>query len=294
MNKYYSLPLPCIDSAISYIDGFFNSQIIRGLSDTTLDMYKKEAILFFSIFSPKNVKLEYIERYIIDYGDVSISQKNARNSSLRAILRYLLSIGFENCDLKIYFIKDGDKLPKFIEEDEINSLIKKIKINKFKSKGIWRGRRDYAILLFMYATGLRVSELVNFSILDLEGSFVRVNNGKGDKDRMVPIAKVAIKALEDYLKYIPHHIKSSYKNVFISDLLVPFSTKTFYHYCMKTFGYNPHIFRHTFATHLILNGCSEILLMDFMGHSSLSTTQIYTHIKKNKLKFTVENCFPKL
>lgn len=146
----------------------------------------------------------------------------------------------------------------------------------------------------MYATGMRASEIVNFRLTDYDKGWIRINNAKGNKDRYVPIAKVAINALNDYLKYIPTHIKYKYDQVFITDNLVPFTRLTLNNYTNKLFGFNPHIFRHTFATHLILNGCNEYVLMDFLGHSSLSTTQIYTHIQNEHLKQIMDNCFPKL
>jgi len=292
MIDYYSLELPDIKEALHYIDDFMNHQIIRKLSNSSIDAYSSESLLFFSIFRPVDINRLYIESYIKDYGDISISSKNKRNSALRTILKYLVNCGFDNCNIKISYIKNIEKLPTFISEEKMQSLINTYRRKRLKHKSIWRGRRDYAILLFIYATGMRVSEIVNFNILDLEENWVRVNNGKGDKDRYIPIAKIAVKALNDYLAYVPQHIKSKYPNAFLSDLLVPYTNATFYHYCKNHYGYNPHIFRHTFATHLIINGCDEYVLMDFLGHSSLSTTQIYTHIQNNQLKETVHNHFP--
>ena len=292
MNDYYSLPLPTIEESISLIDDFLVHQLIRKVSKSSYDNYHKEAMSYFSILRPCDINQSYINQYIINRGSISASLKNAKNSALRNILKYLLKNGFSNCDLKIHYVKETKKLPIFISEDDMFKLIKKFNNLKNRHRSIWRGKRDYAILLFMYATGLRASEIVRFKMTDLEENWIRVNNGKGSKDRYVPIAKKAVKAIYDYLKYVPMHIKKSCEVVFIADTLNPFDRVTLYNYCKDTFGFNPHLFRHTFATHLILNGCSEYVLMDIMGHSNLSTTQMYTHIQKENLEKTVLKYFP--
>ncbi len=221
----------------------------------------------------------------------SVSSKNKRLTALRVILKYLTKQGFSNCHIKLEHIKVAAKIPEYISEDKMKILINKFKRLKLKHSSIWRGRRDYALLLFMYATGLRASEVCNFKYDDLENNWIRVM-GKGKKERLVPIAPIAVRALKDYLRYIPTHIKNSTDKVFLSNGLLPFNKATLNIYCNKLFGLNPHLFRHTFATHLILNGCDVYVLSEFLGHSSLSTTQIYTHIQPYHLAKTVNDCFP--
>lgn len=293
---YYSLPLPTIDEAMFYINDFSQHQQIKSLSSSTYELYTREAVAFFSIFIPEFIEHKYIHYYIVNYGNISISSKNTRNTALRVILKYLYDKGYKNCDIKVHNLKSSSKLPKSISKNDMSHLIDTFKKKRLKHSSIWRGRRDYAVLLFMYATGMRASEIVKFKLtdLDIDKGWIRVDKSKGNKDRYVPIAKVAINALNDYLKYIPYHIKYKYNEAFITDNLVPFTRLTLNYYSNKLFGYNPHIFRHTFATHLILNGCSEFVLMDILGHSSLSTTQIYTHIQKEHLRQTVIKHFPKI
>ena len=290
--NYYDLELPKIDDCLYIFNDFMNHQIIRKLSDSSILSLSKEALNLFSILSPKDINQSYINSYMLDYGDISPALRNKKNSALRTILKYLFKEGYSNCNLKIHYVKQSKKLPDYISELDMLKIVKQYQKKIHTNTSIWKGRRDYALLLFMYATGLRASEIVNFKITDLDKNWIRVENGKGQKDRYVPIAAKAVKALYDYLKYLPMHIKVKNTPLFVSDLLVPFTRLTLYNYTKNTFGYNPHFFRHTFATHLITNGCSEYVLMDIMGHSSLSTTQIYTHIQKKHLQNTVINYFP--
>ena len=292
MIDYYDLTLPNIEESIILINNFLEIQSIKGLSKSTYENYNREAIDFFSIFYPSELNQNYLNQYVSDFGNISISLRNRKSSALRIILKYLVKQGYLNCNLKIYYLKNNIKLPTFLSEKEISIMIKKFQYKKHTHRSIWRGRRDYAILLFMYSTGLRASEIVKFKITDLENDWIRVEGGKGKKDRYVPIADKAISALKDYLKYVPMHIKASCSSAFISDNLVNYTRLTLYNYCKNIFNCNPHLFRHTFATHLITNGCNEYVLMELMGHSDLSTTHIYTHIQKENLKNTVDKCFP--
>jgi integrase/recombinase XerD len=179
MIKYYNLSLPDIKSALFLIEDFKNHQIIRKLSKSTLDLYMNEATLFFSIFSPAVINQQYLNDYLLDFGDISKSYRNSRSSALRTILKYLVKNGFSNCNLKIYYVKPDLKLPTFLSEDKIKSMIDTFKKKKLKCSGLWRGRRDYALLLFMYATGLRASEISKFTFDDLDKGWIRVENGKG-------------------------------------------------------------------------------------------------------------------
>ncbi len=293
---FYKLPLPDFDKCIYYINDFVLHQLIRGLSKSTLDLYTREATSFLSIISPSQITKRYIQDYIVSFDNISPAGKNMKITSIRIILKYLYNQGFSNCDIKLHNFKNVSKFPDFISIDDMKIQIKHFQLIKNKNVSIWKGKRDYALLLFMYATGLRASEICRFKLSDLDAKtkFIRVENGKGSKDRYVPIAVKAIKALEELYKYMPNHFKSLDTPLFLSNGLNYFNKTTLYIFCKKKYKYNPHTFRHTFATHLISNGCDVSVLSDFLGHESLITTQIYTHIQKSHLKDTVNNHFPKM
>ena len=293
MSNYYQLELPDIYEACNLITDFMNHQIIRKLADSTLVSMKIEALRFFSIFQPKDIKFEFIHQYISDYfSTYSSSTKNNRYSTLRAILKYLYKKGYDNCKFNLHSAKVDRKIPDFLSIEETKLLIKKLQRHKSKHEKLWIGRRNYALFLTMYATGMRRSEIINMSIEDLQDGWIRVNNGKGAKDRLIPIAPKAEMALREYWEYLPARPKRHYCLAFYDDNLIPYTTHSLWRECVNTFGFNPHVLRHTFATHLILKGCDVAVLADFMGHSSLITTQIYTHIQPQHLSETLRRCHP--
>jgi len=294
MNNYYDTPLPDFDDAVNLINDFIFYQTIRKLSKSCLDFYSFIAVDFLSIVSPADITRDFLYQYLRTFEKKSNSYKNRILTSLRTILKYLIDEGFQNCDIKLYNLKSASKLPPFVSESDMKLLIKKIQKRRLTHSSIWQGRRDYALLLFMYATGMRAGEVINFEYTDFEKGWIRVENAKGNKDRYIPVAKVAMNAVDEYRRYLPLHIKNSTSKVFITNLLVPFTRLTLNNHCKNVFGMNPHLFRHTYATHLILNGCDVNTLSEFLGHSSLSTTSIYTHIQPYHLKQSVIDNFPKI
>lgn len=289
---YYLLELPDHLAAVKEINNYINKLTIRKLSKSTLDIYSSEAINLLSIFKPEDLNTHYLHEYIKDFGDISISLKNTRYTAIRAVLKYLVKKGFYNCDIELLSIKQTRKIPKYLSELDMNIMIKKFQNKKSSHNKLWIGRRDYALLMILYATGMRADEIVRFKIQDLQNGWIRIENSKGGKDRYVPLAPKAEKAIKEYLEYLPHKVKTRYQELFFTDDLVPFSRNVLWHYCKKKFGINPHLFRHTFASHLAINGCNISVLSDFLGHVSLSTTQIYTHIQNYHLHKTVNTCHP--
>ena len=182
--------------------------------------------------------------------------------------------------------KLGRRLPKNLNEIDVDKILDSPKINTLK------GLRDKCIMELMYATGMRISELINlqYNQIDLDRSLVKVL-GKGGKERILPIGESASKWLVTYLNN--DKVSSFAQNnhfVFITDKGKPLSRKTCWemikNYAFKSIGkrdISPHTLRHAFATHLLNNGADLRTVQLLLGHSSLSTTQIYTHVAKERL-----------
>ena len=145
------------------------------------------------------------------------------------------------------------------------------------------------MILFLYATGLRVTEAMDAKKSDIEEGWVRVRSGKGDKERLVPIALLALKTLNDYLFKRPHI--SDY--LFINSNGGRLSRISAFHITKKYLNVSPHVLRHSFATSLILGGADLRVVQELLGHSSMLTTQIYTHVDQQRLRLVHKQFHPR-
>lgn len=183
----------------------------------------------------------------------------------------------------------GRKLPDVLSTEEINKLVSAIDLSKPE------GERNRTIIEVMYACGLRVSELVNLHITDLffKEGFVRVT-GKGDKQRLVPIGDLAIRLVENYIKLIRIHtvIKKGQEDYVFLNRRGSHLTRVMIFTIIKQTAelagikkqISPHTFRHSFATHLVVNGADLRAVQEMLGHASITTTEIYTHLDKEFLR----------
>ncbi|GAB6046155.1 site-specific tyrosine recombinase XerD [Caminibacter profundus] len=267
-----------------YLEAFLEYLIInKGVSKNTYDAYKRDLVQF----------EEFIKKTIIeaDASDViaflsQIENKRSLNRKLSAInsfFDFAYRRDFVEEKFKIKQAKIPKNLPKFLEKDEILNAISQIDYNSS-----WFELRDKALILFLYATGLRVSEALNTKITDIEDGWVRVSMAKGEKQRIVPIADVAIKALDEYLHKRP--CNSEY--VFVNKNCKKLSRISAFNITKKYLNVSPHVLRHSFATALVLGGADLRVVQELLGHASLNTTQIYTHIQKENLKETVLKYHP--
>ncbi|MCD5407048.1 MAG: tyrosine recombinase XerC [Desulfotomaculum sp.] len=189
--------------------------------------------------------------------------------------------------------KVAKKLPRFFYPDEIIKILEAPDVTPL-------GLRDKALLETIYACGLRVSELttLNKNDVDLSGGYVRVW-GKGSRERIVPIGSLAILAIKNYLKDGRVKIINKTQALFLNyrgDRLSARSVRTILNKYLKqtkTNKANPHTIRHTFATHLLENGADLRTVQELLGHISLSSTQIYTHVTREKLKQIYQNTHPR-
>ena len=213
-----------------------------------------------------------------------------RLATIKSYFKYLVKTELiqENISIHINSPKVPKKLPNFVDKNLIDTLM------KTPSLDTHIGIRDKAVLELFYSTGMRLSELVNMNIGDFEinKKLIRVI-GKGNKERMIPYGRAAESAIKNYLKIRNLSLKPSFANkpLFVNSSEKRISKRTIQrrmnNYIKlvadgKRIG--PHLLRHTFATHLLDNGADIRAVKDLLGHSSLSSTQIYTHVSIEKLK----------
>ncbi len=191
-------------------------------------------------------------------------------------------------------IKKLKRLPTFLTKEEISNLFSLIEPEDFMSA------RDRAILELLYSSGLRISELTQLTEydIDLYEGLVTVK-GKGNKERVVPVGDVAIKYIKEYLRY-KHQFNPNEKYLFLNkfgkNLSIRGVRKIILRWIKKASIHKkvtPHTFRHTFATHLLESGCDLRSIQEMLGHQSLSTTNIYTHLTIERLKKIYQEAHPR-
>ena len=278
------------------IDNFIDELWLeKGLSKNTLSAYRHD-ISYFSNWYKGSSLLEVTRVDLLDYLASRLkngysSRSSARSlSSLRAFyshitVRYNLQ---ENPTARVDSPKLGHSLPKSLSEEQVESLIKA----PDPDEDI--GLRDRAMLELIYACGLRVSELIQLDILNLNlrQGVIRVI-GKGEKERLVPMGEEALYWVERYLSHSrPHLLKDNkVSQLFLSNRGRMMTRQTFWYrikeYALKAsikVDLSPHTLRHAFATHLINHGADLRTVQLLLGHSSLSTTQIYTEVARHRMK----------
>ncbi|HFQ91918.1 MAG TPA: site-specific tyrosine recombinase XerD [Chromatiales bacterium] len=270
----------------------------RGLSDATLSAYGADLKgLALWLAAARGRTLDEAARGdLMDYLALRVGQKarvrsTARLlSSMRRFYRYLLREGLigEDPSARIESPRLGRPLPDSLTEADIEALLAAPDTNSDI------GLRDRAMLELMYATGLRVSELVALTLprVNAHQGVVRVT-GKGNKDRIVPLGEVAVEWLERYLEQSrPVLMKGRQSDaVFVTRRGAAMTRQAFW-YLIKRYAaeagitrhLSPHTLRHAFATHLLNHGADLRALQMLLGHSDLSTTQIYTHVARQRLK----------
>jgi integrase/recombinase XerC len=225
----------------------------------------------------------------------SVSRKLA---SLRAFFGYLARQGIikANPTLSIVSPKQEKRLPQYLREAEIEQSLDEIETDTAA------GVRDRAIIELFYGTGMRLSELVGLNLQDVDfpSETVRVL-GKGDKQRILPIGKTAIRVLKDFLK-IRHRFQASVQDsaLFLNRNGGRISARSVQQIVRKRLGavserarLSPHMLRHSFATHLLDHGADLRAVKELLGHATLSTTQTYTHVSREHLKRIYRQAHPR-
>ncbi|MEN6588379.1 MAG: site-specific tyrosine recombinase XerD [Proteiniphilum sp.] len=269
----------------------------KGLSPNTIEAYMTDLHKLVDFCDERQLSIhslrqDHLEEFLATLYDKSLSPRTTARiiSGLKSFFRFLLLEHFRDDDPSelLEAPKTGLKLPVVLSVEEIDAILAVIDLS---TPG---GTRNYAILETLYSCGLRISELTNlrFSDLFLEEGFIRVE-GKGSKQRLVPISDIAIQKIKDWLPYRSQITlkKGSEDIVFVSARGKAISRVTVFHYIRQyaeAVGLqkkiSPHVFRHSFATHLLERGANIRVIQEMLGHEKITTTEIYTHIDRNFLR----------
>jgi len=232
------------------------------------------------------------------YSKATIARKLA---TLRSFYKFLVKRNHisSNPVVSIRTPKQEKKLPRFLEYEEVKKLLSTPPVNT------WLGARDRAILETLYSTGIRVSELValNMDDIDFLGEVVHIR-GKGKKERIAPIGSSALQVIQHYMEYRNKRAQNNgnfdSKVLFVNKHGRRLSTRSVRRKMdkyLKMSGLDPeispHTLRHSFATHMLNNGADLRSVQELLGHQSLSTTQIYTHLTTTRLKEVYDNAHPR-
>lgn len=279
--------------------------IEKKLSDNTKESYERDLLKYIKylkmnkINSPDQIKKHHITKYI-EYLNKSLNPRSINRNivTIKSFHRFLVreNIVKTNETSNIDSPKMGKHLPKVLEVEEVNKLL------DIKPKTPF-DYRNKAMLELMYATGLRVSELVSLRLedIDLKMAVVRCM-GKGNKERMIPLGDIALNSLITYINVYRQSLlkKTQTNNLFLNNHGQPLTRQGFF-IVLKGIAkekgirtdFSPHTLRHSFATHLVEYGADLRSVQELLGHSDISTTQIYTHVATNKLKKDYDKFHPR-
>lgn len=289
-----------IDKFIEYL------KYQRNYSDFTCNNYKKDlneynSFILSNKINYKNMDYNDAKEYVIYLNKKNDAKStiSRKLSSLRTFYKYLvLNNKVEsNPFLLVSSPKKEKRIPKFINYNNMEEILN---VPNIKTK---EGQRERVILEVLYASGVRVSELVNIKLKDIDFSNKNILIfGKGSKERLVSFGDYALEYINLYLKegrnLLLDGVKSDYLIVgkkseklttrrveqIIDDIIKRTSIKL---------NITPHMFRHTFATHLLDNGCDLLVVQELLGHASLSSTEIYTHVSNEHLREVYLKCHPR-
>ena len=286
----------------SNLRSFLNYLLVdKGLSNNTAKAYEADISSFFQWLDNedlkyKNLQEDHINQYIsfLFQRKMRSSSVNRKISSIKSFYIFLVKRNFlKNSPLNDLVTPKQEKyLPESMSEAEVDKLLNSPDVsNKIEN-------RDKAMIEMLYATGMRISELVNLKItdVDMKRCVVKVF-GKGSKERLVPFGETALDSLKSYLN---DREQSSSKEIFLSNRGKKMSRIAFWQrvkvYLIRENLKNsisPHTLRHAFATHLLNRGADLRSVQLLLGHSDLSTTQIYTHIAKQRLSDVLKKHHPR-
>ena len=263
-------------------------RIERAMSQNTVASYCSDVAKFLEHFDAPAARLtsEDIEEYVASCPKLSPRSQARLLSALRSFFGWLVLEGMirdNPCD-KVDMPKLGRYLPDVLSEEEVTAIIDSV------DRSTWQGLRDRAILEVLYGCGIRVSEAVGLKIscLYFNDGFIRVI-GKGNKERLVPVNEMAQSALEAYLEVRPQPADAESDDlVFLNRFGRSLSRQTMFK-MVKTQALladvrkeiSPHTFRHSFATHLVEHGADLRVVQEMLGHESITTTEVYTHIESS-------------
>jgi integrase/recombinase XerD len=281
----------------------------RNFSENTLDAYIRDIRKLkdyseqnLENIGPDSISYENLQEYIFALSKQKFSERSQARwiSSIKAFFRYLMEeeIRKDNPSSLLEGPKLGLYLPDTLSLTDINKIIGAIEIS---SK---TGKRNQCIIEVLYGCGLRVSELIDIKIsnINFKENYIKVT-GKGNKTRFVPLANYTAELIQEYIKEIRSECKVTKKHedtLFLnsrgtnmSRVVVFLIIKELTDKAGVSKKISPHTFRHSFATHLLQNGADLRFIQEMLGHSSITTTEVYTHLKNEELRDVILNYHPR-
>ncbi|MFC4760454.1 site-specific tyrosine recombinase XerD [Fructobacillus durionis] len=281
-------------------------QVERGLSQNTVKAYQQDLTTFTKFLEEQHKTVQDVDHLLVLTFLNQLRAKGRANTSvarmvttLRKCFSYLKKEGLVAHDpmQNIKPPKKAQHLPAVLTIEEVDRLLDVPDLTKTL------GIRNKAMLELMYATGLRVSELVNLTLADLHLDMSLIQTiGKGDKERIIPVGEVAVDWLKTYLRDSRPKLLKDKKadQIFLNDHGRPISRQGVWQLIKKLVkeagiekDVSPHTLRHSFATHILENGADLRIVQELLGHSDISTTQIYTHISKGRLTQVYDQYHPR-
>lgn len=281
----------------------------RNFSENTLDAYIRDIRKLkdyseqnLENIGPDSISYENLQEYIFALSKQKFSERSQARwiSSIKAFFRYLMEeeIRKDNPSSLLEGPKLGLYLPDTLSLTDINKIIGAIEISSKK------GKRNQCIVEVLYGCGLRVSELIDIKIsnINFKENYIKVT-GKGNKTRFVPLANYTAELIQEYIKEIRSECKVTKKHedtLFLnsrgtnmSRVVVFLIIKELTDKAGVSKKISPHTFRHSFATHLLQNGADLRFIQEMLGHSSITTTEVYTHLKNEELRDVILNYHPR-
>jgi len=256
--------------------------VIKSLSPKTIEAYRHDLSEIERLTSDSLLKLDVATIFKVLSTIENKRTLNRKLSAINSFLDFCHRVQFDPKLSKFSLAKLPQSLPKYLPFESIMHALEGIE------RSDWLGLRDYALILFLYATGTRVSECLAVEEGDIEGDWLRVRHGKGERERYIPIAHRALNALRLYQDASPF----TKRTLWLNYRGEPLSRISAFKITQKYLNVSPHALRHSYATGLILGGADLRVVQELLGHASLLTTQIYTHIQKQNLQQTVQQCHP--
>ena len=280
-----------IKSKINYLIDSFTDYLLyqKGLSKNSVDSYRTDLIKLSNYLQNEEISKTNIDNFFLDMAEFkySDSTKKRMYSSIKNFLKYINEHNdYELIDISYIKLKSSNKLPEVISISDIEKLI------NFYNHDNYLQSRNKTIIDVLYSTGCRVSELcdINLSDMDLDEKYLKLK-GKGSKQRIVPIGSKLHENLIEYLKVRSSFILNNEKTLFLSKSRNKLDRTAVFRIIKKTAmslslqsDIYPHTLRHSAATHMLEGGCDLRTVQEFLGHSSVSTTQIYTKVTKEFLE----------
>lgn len=276
--------------------------IEKGLSSNTLEAYSRDLNRFLNFVNTTDfnkIDRKDIHNYIVSLYDLGIDPRSISRavSAIKSFFSFLIKENYItlNPSINIRSPKFNKILPEVLTLEEVNNLLNAVNLDT------WEGIRDRAMLELLYASGLRVSELINLKKEDInmEDGFIIVRIGKGGKDRLTLIGESAKNWIRKYLDVsldklkVLDYIFITRRNSKFTRQAVWLKLKDFALKAGITKNVYPHILRHSFATHMLERGADLSAIQTLLGHASITTTEIYTHLKSDFLRAEYDKYHPR-